>query len=50
MKLGGWSKLEMVTRYLHTDEPAKRSAIDTPDHKVEIPRGKRGGHEEPLPD
>lgn len=42
MKLGGWSKLEMVTRYLHTDEGRERAAIATLDHKVNIRRGKDG--------
>lgn len=42
MKLGGWSRLEMVTRYLHTDEDRKRAAIDTLDHKVDIGGGKSG--------
>ncbi len=28
MELGGWSKLEMVTRYLHTSRERKRAAIE----------------------
>jgi len=35
MELGGWSKLDMVTRYLHSSDERKKKAIETLDNKID---------------